>query len=51
MTIQDFVQLCPSVTRRTLQRDLRELVAKGLIVESGGSETDPTRSYLISPRL
>lgn len=51
MTIQDFVQLCPSVTRRTLQRDLRDLVVKGLFVEASDAETDPNRSYRISPEL
>lgn len=51
MTIQDFVQICPSVTRRTLQRDLRDLVAKGLLAEAGGAETDPNRSYGIKSGL
>ena len=51
MTIQDFERLCPSVGRRTLQRDLRDLVAKQLIVEGGNATTDPNRSYRIYPEL
>ena len=36
--------LLPETNRRTLQRDLRGLVAKGLIREVG-QPTDPTRHY------
>ena len=51
MTIQDFERLCPSVARRTLQRDLKDLVAKGLIIEEGHGATDPKRFYRINVRL
>ena len=37
MTIQDFERLCPSVGRRTLQRDLRDLVTKQLVIEEGSA--------------
>lgn len=37
MTIQDFEALCPGVNRRTLQRDLERLKAKGLIVSGGAT--------------
>ena len=36
LTIQDFERLCPEVNRRTLQRDLKAMIDKG-ILESGGA--------------
>ena len=41
LTIQDFESLCPGVTRRTLQRELKRLVEKGLLVPEGST----TRLY------
>ena len=35
MTIHDFQRLCPSVSRRTLQRDLSDLESKGLVAHTG----------------
>jgi Fic family protein len=35
LTIQDFAGLCPGVNRRTLQRDLRDMVEKGLLATEG----------------
>jgi Fic family protein len=35
MTIRDLAQLFPSVSRRTLQRDLSDMETKGLVVHSG----------------
>ena len=37
ITIQDFEALCPTITRRSLQRDLKLLVEKGLVVASGAT--------------
>lgn len=37
ITIQDFEALCPETTRRSLQRDLRLLLEKGLVVASGAT--------------
>lgn len=51
MTIRDFEQLSPSVTRRTLQRDLSDLISKGLIREVASTSTDPTRSYALNIEL
>jgi Fic family protein len=34
-TIQDFEQLCPEINRRSLQRDLRNMVEMGLLVSEG----------------
>jgi len=37
LTIQEYEQLCPVVSRRTLQRDLRELVEKGILESEGAT--------------
>jgi Fic family protein len=37
LTIQEYVKLCPSVSRRTLQRDLSILVEKGLVDTEGAT--------------
>lgn len=34
-TIQEYESLCPGINRRTLQRDLSDLVEKGLITQKG----------------
>lgn len=47
LTLGDMEKLLPSVHRRTLQRDLRDLVKKGLIREAGSSATDPNRHYVL----
>ena len=48
LTIQDFEKLCPDVNRRSLQRDLKDLLDKNLIKDSGVGPTDPTRHYVLS---
>lgn len=35
LTIQELGALCPGVNRRTLQRDLRNMVEKGLLATAG----------------
>jgi len=47
LTIQDFEELCPDVNRRSLQRDLKGMVAKEIIAEVGVGPTDPTRHYAL----
>lgn len=37
LTIQDFERLCPNVNRRSLQRDLKALIEKGLIISEGAT--------------
>jgi len=37
LTIKDYVALCPDVTRRTLQRELKGMVEKGLLVAEGAT--------------
>lgn len=48
LTIQDFETLCPDVNRRSLQRDLKGMLDKELILEIGAGPTDPTRHYVLS---
>lgn len=45
LTIQEFERLCPDANRRSLQRDLKGLLEKGIVVERGTGPTDPTRRY------
>lgn len=47
-TIQDFEGLSPDVNKRSLQRDLKGFLEKGLIKEVGAGPTDPTRHYVLS---
>jgi Fic family protein len=47
LTIQDFEGLCPEVNRRSLQRDLKALIEKGVVVEKATSPTDPTKRYVL----
>ncbi|MEI7847436.1 MAG: Fic family protein [Chloroflexota bacterium] len=51
MNIQDFERLCPAVARRTLQRDLGDLLARGLLRQIASSPTDPGRRYELNPEL
>ena len=51
LTIGGFAALCPGVNRRTLQRDLKSMVEKGLLVEAGSGPTDPTRCYRLSESI
>jgi len=51
VSIQDFERLSSRVSRRTLQRDLRVMVDKGLIIEKASSPTDPTKIYILAGKL
>ncbi len=35
LTIQNFEEICPKISRRTLQRELRPMVDKGLLLPEG----------------
>ena len=48
LNIQDFEALCPEVNRRSLQRDMKGLLKKGLVHEIGAGPTDPARHYALS---
>ena len=37
LTIKDFERLCPEVNRRSLQRDLKSMVDKGLLISEGAT--------------
>jgi len=47
LTIQDFERLCPEVNRRSLQRDLKAMVDRGLVVTEG--ETHHLLYRLVEP--
>jgi Fic family protein len=49
--IRDFDRLSPRVSRRTLQRDLKAMVDKGLIIEKASSPTDPTKIDILAGKL
>jgi len=51
VSIQDFERLNPLASRRTLQRDLKAMVDKGLIIEKASSPTDPTKIYILAGKL
>ena len=46
ITIQEYERIVPDVSRRSLQRDLRTLVEKGLLVPEATGTTDPTKRYV-----
>ncbi len=47
LTIQDFEKLCHEVNRRSLQRDLKGMVEKRVVIEEAASPTDPTKRYAL----
>jgi len=48
LTIQEFEKICPGVTRRTLQRELKGLMDKEIIVSSGATSNLLYRECLIN---
>lgn len=46
LAVADLEAAFPGANRRTLQRDLKALIDKGLALEAGTGPTDPTRHYL-----
>jgi len=50
LTIQDYERLCPKINRRSLQRDLKVMVDKGVVFEKATSPTDPTKRYVLMER-
>lgn len=51
VSIQGFERLSTRVSRRTLQRDLKVMIDKGLIIEKASSPTDPTKIYILAGKL
>ncbi len=47
ITVRDLERLFPEVSRRSLQRDLKAMVALGLLQEVSASPTDPNRRYVL----
>lgn len=46
LTLADLEERFPEINRRTLQRDLKVLLGKGLLREAGAGPTDPNRHYV-----
>jgi predicted HTH transcriptional regulator len=46
LSVQDFEAACPGVSRRSLQRDLKNLIDRRIIAEVGAGVTDPSRHYI-----
>lgn len=46
LSVADLERLFSGVNRRTLQRDIKKLLEKGLLREIGSGPTDPNRHYL-----
>jgi Fic family protein len=47
MTLGDMEQRFPRVNRRSLQRDIKAMLGKGLVREVGSRPTDPNRHYIL----
>lgn len=47
LTVGTLENLFPDVSRRSLQRDLKEMLTRGLLKEVGSSPTDPNRYYVL----
>jgi hypothetical protein len=47
LTIQDLERFCSRVNCRTLQKDLKLIVEKGLGAEKSSSLIDPTKHYVL----
>lgn len=50
LTLGDVQALHPTVSRRTLQRDLKQMLEKGVLVEIGSGPTDPNRHYQLKTK-
>ena len=48
LTIQEYERLCPGKNHRTLERDLKALLEKGLLAEVAVAPTDPARHYRLA---
>ncbi|MBU0609343.1 MAG: Fic family protein, partial [Armatimonadetes bacterium] len=49
LAIQDYERLCPEVNRRSLQRDLKAMIDRGVLTPAATSATDPTKHYVLAP--
>jgi Fic family protein len=47
LTIQDFEHLFLEVNRRSLQRDLKVMIGKRVVIQKATSPTDPTKRYVL----
>ena len=51
LTLGDLERRFPEINRRTLQRDLKVMLDKGLVREVGTGPTDPNRHYVVGNSL
>lgn len=47
LTIQEFEKICPNVTRRTLQRELKDLLDKDIIEVTGATSNTSYRLKVV----
>jgi DNA-binding HxlR family transcriptional regulator len=47
VTVGDLERTFPEINRRTLQRDLKAMLDKGVFREVGTGPTDPNRHYML----
>lgn len=47
LSIAEYEHICPDANRRTLQRDMKAMVDKGLLIEQASADTDPNRRYVL----
>lgn len=45
--VRDYEDIAPDVERRTLQRDFKLFLEKGILLEQGVGPTDPNRAYVL----
>ena len=43
MTIQNYEEICPELNRRTLQRDLKAMIDKGILKSEGATHRQEYR--------
>jgi len=48
VSINDIEKLNPDAVRRTVQRDMKVLIEKGILKEKGIIPTDPTKRYIMA---
>lgn len=47
LSIKEFGRLWPDVSRRSLQRDLKAMIEKGVVTDKATGPTDPTKRYVL----
>ena len=50
LTIKEFERLCPEVSRRSLQRDVRAMIEQGIVEEATSPTVFPRKRYVFKER-